>query len=208
MEIKRIVVCGDSFCAAAPTLPGTHFSELLTSKYNYEVVNLSRPGTSNVSICFQIEQAIKLNADFVIFANTDVSRIDIPIKSYQSGLGIANFDSNIYSNTIPSFINGRSDVIDKFPNYKELLTAIKYYVNFLFDYGLNAEVNEWMIKYWVSVLEQKRINYLWINKHPMWDIVNKYVIENSDKIGDCTYHTDSITQVNLADKVKKYIDNL
>lgn len=208
MEIKRIVVCGDSFCAAAPALPGTHFSELLTSKYNYEVVNLSRPGTSNVSICFQIEQAIKLNADFVIFANTDVSRIDIPIKSYQSGLGIANFDSNIYSNTIPSFINGRSDVIDKFPNYKELLTAIKYYVNFLFDYGLNAEVNEWMIKYWVSVLEQKRINYLWINKHPMWDIVNKYVIENSDKIGDCTYHTDSITQVNLADKVKKYIDNL
>jgi hypothetical protein len=171
-------------------------------------VNLSRPGTSNVSICFQIEQAIKLNADFVIFANTDVSRIDIPIKSYQSGLGIANFDSNIYSNTIPSFIDGRSDVIDKFPNNKELFTAIKYYVNFLFDYGLNAEINEWMIKYWVSVLEQKRINYLWINKHPMWDIVNKYVIENSDKIGDCTYHTDSITQVNLADKVKKYIDNL
>ena len=72
MEVKRIVVCGDSFCSSAKERPGTHFSELLPG---YEVINLARGGITNTAICFQIQTAIELSAALVVFANTDSNRL-------------------------------------------------------------------------------------------------------------------------------------
>ena len=226
MEIKRIVVCGDSFCTEHPPLPNTHFSELLGSKYNYEVTNLAWPGMSNTAICFQIEQAIKLNPDFVIFANTDVSRIDIPTKKFETGRGLKNFvysydnnlgakaeyvggrTANVYSNTIPSFLDSRPDLPDSVLQNNELIKAIKYYVNFLFDYEFNAQTNEWMIGYWVYKLKEHNIQHLWINRDPMWEIINKFIRNNPDEIGKVTYHTDPSAQLELTEKIKEYIDKI
>lgn len=58
---------------------GTHFSELLAEHYNAELLALSRGGCSNNAICVQIEQAISLNADFIIIGCTSSDRIEIPI---------------------------------------------------------------------------------------------------------------------------------
>lgn len=66
----------------APTLkaPGTHFSELLSKHYNCELLALSRGGCSNATICLQIEQAVSMDADFIIIGSTTPQRIEIPIN--------------------------------------------------------------------------------------------------------------------------------
>ena len=70
----KLIVCGDSFASADTTRPGTHFSELLRAS-----INLARGGASNTLIGFQLQTAISLNPDVVIFTSTTSSRIDYPI---------------------------------------------------------------------------------------------------------------------------------
>lgn len=222
--MKRIVVCGDSFCSADRHRPGSHFSELLVE---YEVINLARGGITNTAICFQIEKAVELNADLVIFANTSADRLDIPLKPFNSGLGLRNFiypydsdistnsphvgdlTANIYSDTIPTILSPRPDLpIQLHQELDKKKEAIKHYLAELHDTNLRHKTDEWIVDYWKYVMESKDIKFLHINKSPIWQPITDYVLNNKDKLNQCVYHTDEHTQKMIAISLKEYVDKI
>lgn len=222
--MKRIVVCGDSFCSAAKDRPGTHFSELL---YGYEVINLARGGITNTTICFQIQTAIELNAALIVFANTDPNRFDIPIKPFNAKLGLKNFiypydsdqstnslyvgdlTANTYSDTVNDIIVPRFDLP---AGLKQILDkkkdAIKHYLAELHDVNLRHKTDEWMLGYWKFVMESNGIKFLHINKDPIWQPITDYVSNNKEKLNQCVYHTDQHTQLITAKLLKEYVDKI
>jgi hypothetical protein len=73
----KLGICGDSWMSPVGGKDaGTHFSELLCSKYNWELYWYARPGSSNGGICLQIEQAIKDKVDLVLFGTTTYNRTE------------------------------------------------------------------------------------------------------------------------------------
>ena len=78
---KKIAVCGCSFQAPSHqwinvndasfgTYVGTHWSELLSQRMGYELVNLAVPGASTAVVILQIFEAIKQKVDFIVIANS------------------------------------------------------------------------------------------------------------------------------------------
>ena len=78
--MKKLVICGCSYSAvsAYEEYKNTSFSELLAKKLNWELHNFARQGCSNGGIRIQIDEAIKIKADFVIVTPTSYDRMEIP----------------------------------------------------------------------------------------------------------------------------------
>ena len=77
-----VAVCGDSFCAAcAIDLKEVglraHFSQMLEDQYHYQVIYLAHGGFSNAGIFFQMQKAVELGADVVVYNRTWASRINL-----------------------------------------------------------------------------------------------------------------------------------
>lgn len=158
----KVVICGDSFMSVDARAPGKHFSELL----NYDVVNLAFPGVGNIDICYQIKEAIKLQADFVVIGTTDPGRIELPyidkhtspeinLSNFRPGLGNYTFKST----TIPSFIGEEPDLKGVVEVSKEQRLAVKMYLAYMYNYHLKNDTDNWAIGYWTSQLEKNSIAY-------------------------------------------------
>ena len=76
-----MVVCGDSWMSPSVMLPNTHFTQIVAEKLNLDLVCLSRGGMSNGGICAQIESAIDMNPDLIIFNTTCFDRIEVSIEN-------------------------------------------------------------------------------------------------------------------------------
>ena len=217
--IKKIVVCGDSFCSADTYRPGTHFSEILTT-YGYEVVNLARGGISNTGICFQIDTAIKLNPNAVIFSSTGSDRINIPIKNrtFDPTDGLKNFiypyrcdsstgteyvgglDAAIMSDVIPAFLNPRPDL----PELQFDPELVKIYITHFHDVELEKKTDSWIIEYWKLILKQRSIPFIHLHTNgTIGQSMYRYVRNNPTKINQCVYHTDEKTQVEITNELVK-----
>lgn len=90
--MKKLVVCGDSYMAAiSPNIndldngSGKHFTELLADKLGWQVVTFARGACSNQTIRLQIDEAIKLNPDYVIISSTSPDRYELPINDMTTG---------------------------------------------------------------------------------------------------------------------------
>ena len=218
-EVKRIVVCGNSFCSSAEDRSGTHFSELLSG---YEVINLARGGITNTAICFQIETAIELSAALIIFADTDSNRLDIPIKPFNADLGLKNFiypydsdqstnslhvgnlSANIYSDTVNTIMAPRPDLPAQLASaVDKKKEAIKHYIAELHDPALRCKIDEWLLGYWKFVMADKNIKFLHINKSTIWQPIADYALNNKDKLNQCVYHTDELTSASNSSIVKR-----
>jgi len=75
----KLAVCGDSWFTCDTAYPAQSFSELISSKNNWELLSLARAGCSNFTICLQVNHAIQVNADVVIVGVTTPDRIEVPI---------------------------------------------------------------------------------------------------------------------------------
>jgi hypothetical protein len=85
--MKKLVVCGDSYMASishninySDNGSGKHFTELLADKLGWEVITFARGGCSNQTIRLQIDEAIKLNPNYVIVSSTSPDRYEFPIN--------------------------------------------------------------------------------------------------------------------------------
>ena len=78
---KKLMVCGDSFSALTldDKHKGTHFSEILSKKLGYDLVNLAFRGCSNGGIRIQIEEVIRQKPDFAIIIPSFFDRIELPV---------------------------------------------------------------------------------------------------------------------------------
>lgn len=218
---KKLIVCGDSFCSACRSRPNTHFSELIA--INYEIINLARGGISNIGICFQLEQAVKLNPDIVIVGRTIADRIDIPSgkAKFDPALGLKNIaytyesdastgseyvgnqDSAVYSDMIYNFIGeGRLD--KNWSITEQQRTALEHYVAYLHDEGFKTTIDSWALGYWINLLQSRGVLVIELNSGIGQELYEAYT-KNPDEFTRVGYHTDTATQERVAKRLIEYI---
>jgi len=184
-----IVVCGDSFMAPDPTVPGRHFSELMGA------VSLARAGCGNIDICFQIEEAIKLNASRVIIGTTDSARTELRITNDTLlGVSLQNFRNGDYiSDTIPTLIGEEPDIRDKYCIEPARREAVKRYFVDIYDNVLKNTTDMWALGYWCCQLERHHIRHEILTRN---FCIYQYAQQHPNK--PYTFHTDFVTQERAA----------
>ena len=202
----KIVVCGDSYMCSDKDHVGTHFSELLNSRYS--VINLARAGVSHVEIGFQLKQAIELRPDYVFISNTSSDRIEVPIgdtKNIES-LQLDHFrpGPNRYylSSNIQSLINSNAPGYREFRPHMtyEIVDALKKYLSYIYDDKLMKEINSWMIGYWLSQLHDAGI------LHYVFD--DTFVVYSRECFQSPIYHTSYEIQITAAEWINNHLDSI
>lgn len=221
----KVVVCGDSWMTADVRYPGAHFSEILKNQYGYDVVNLARGGISNVGICFQIEQALKLVPKVILFNITDPERMAFAIDKFDPELGLKNFRyTDLVSGSCGSSFVGdqTSPVIDdvlvslnedncwtvypkrsKYNLTNEQKQAIKFYTTYLFDADLNQILQSWMLKYWGFEAHRQKVKMIYLFGELDDFVVNHPQYNQGDKV----FHTGLEFQKEFAEKTHLILQN-
>lgn len=223
----KVIVCGDSCCSADTTTERWHFSQLLTEQYGMEVTNLARGGMSNLGICFQIEQAIKLKPDVIIYNQADPQRVDLIMKDPPLKYTLKDFiypypwdqsrrspyvgglDATIFSTVYQGL-----DTQKYVPVSDQQLTAIKYYQSYLFDWRLKFTSDSWWFGHWHNQIQQAKIlpidltsrSHPLDQQHPMGKIIYDFI--NANPGWPKLYHTDRATQEIVASGLASEIQKL
>jgi len=176
----KLAVCGDSWASIDNNDPSSSFSEILCKDHGWDLYNLARPGASNFAICLQIDQAVKLDADFVIISTTTPGRIEVPLKgkTYVKELIGKNIH---YPDTRQPAISdiGKEmmkdptiavDVLGNFEtiwneDYKKVLPetfldTLKSYVVDMFDQNIKLQYDTWIMSDACRRLLDKKVPFL------------------------------------------------
>lgn len=183
------MVCGCSYSAPSIELPGTSWSEKLSSKLNWDLVNLARQGCSNGGIRIQIDEVIRRRPDFAIITPTAWDRIEVPIAAatteatgvnlqahlqnikilngYDPAAGIdnVNYKDNPYRMICETIFS----LTGEYANYyrlqsipKPVQTAVKHYVNYLYDSNWKQQVDKWLMIEGALELVHHNIPFLFV----------------------------------------------
>jgi hypothetical protein len=102
--MKKILICGDSYCVTDPKFPGLHWSEkLLNQSSEIEVSNLAYGGCSNALIVLQLLQGLKFKPDLVVLSFTNEHR-------YEADANINAIPFELTAESIASYIKDRYNV--------------------------------------------------------------------------------------------------
>ena len=81
IKMKRVLICGDSFCITDPSFPNLHWSEkLLNNHADIKIINLAIGGCSNSMIAMQLLYGLQFKPDFVIISFTCSFRFEIEVQ--------------------------------------------------------------------------------------------------------------------------------
>jgi hypothetical protein len=189
--MKKIIACGFSWTYGAElnmltdelkfdrpvSEKFTDYATILGNKYlNAETINLARPGASNYSIAVQIEYALSLKPDLIIFNVTTPERIDVleRNKKLTSKVRIQNFDYSLFPN---EHIGETTNEIDSGPNLRTYMRAqagekkFKGVSDFLSDYHsywIKEDQDRLMVLGTFSILEKSKVPYVCVNFSPLF----------------------------------------
>jgi hypothetical protein len=215
----KIIVCGDSFCAATTYAvkdvgDRKHFSQILEDAHGHEVINLAHGGMSNVGIWFQIREAILLKPDVIVYNQTWSSRIELMMNKQYFNLenGLKNFiyfDPSAtstgteyvgdvkHSEVLSTVWQGLKD--NPFVDISnEQILAVDLYLKHMYHDGISTEIDTWMFEYWQIKIEQAGILGLKFNNEEIGKAAYDYSASNQI---DCPYHTDAVTQYTVAHNI-------
>lgn len=178
---------------------------------------------TNTGICFQIKQAIDIQAELVIFRRTGSSRLDIPLYSSPSpNVTLKNFiypypsdssfgnkyvgdiTANILSDNAHGLSNQRPDSLIRIPD--NIVMAIKNYYAFIFDRYLAEEKDRWIFEYWQQCLSTASIPYIELTADGIGREIYEYIRENPDKLTQKVYHTAPEPQQKVADSIIRQLE--
>jgi hypothetical protein len=171
MAMKKLYTCGCSFMSVGTQDHGiTSFLNLYSKQKQFDHVSLARSGATNFLIRLQIEEAIRLNADFIVIGATSNDRMEVPIPArskeiawpirikdieYRGYLSASaeNVDSEcpkIISDSINNWTsnNYRNVPHDNFRRKEitpEVIAAMKHYVTHLHNDQLDQMKNYFVI---------------------------------------------------------------
>ena len=217
----KIICCGDSFFSLDPSFPRTHLSELIAKKFNAELLNYGKTGSSNFFTCLQIDYALKQNPDLIIFGFTTPGRMEIPIKGkeYQAGGEVLNvhYEDNCSK---PNFYrpSWTKVISQSFPNI-EKTTAFSHYITELYDEELKRRQDVMMaegILYKLKSVEQRFIfTRGGLTGHEsIWNQWAEYEVDRNTECpwnwpnGPTTYHCPIEKEAELAELWFKRINQL
>lgn len=76
---KKLAICGASWFTADKKHPGKSFGEKIAEKLNLELVSLARGGCGHFAIALQINEAIKMQVDYIVVGTDTWDRFELPI---------------------------------------------------------------------------------------------------------------------------------
>lgn len=137
--MKKILICGDSYCVTDPKFPDFHWSEkLLNLSDQVEICNLAYGGCSNALISLQLLQGLKFNPDFVILSFTNEHR-------YESDDNVDAIPYDLTAEAISAYIkerykvNPRSNLMELSENFEKIKSY--FYIMFCLQTLKNKEIN-------------------------------------------------------------------
>lgn len=234
--MKKIIACGCSWTYGAEwnmltdelkfdrpvSEKFTDYATILGNKYlNAETINLARPGASNYSIAVQIEYALSLKPDLIIFNVTTPERIDVleRNKKLTSKVRIQNFDYSLFPN---EHIGETTNEIDSGPNLRTYMRAqagekkFQGVADFLADYHsywIKEDQDRLMVLGTFSILEKSKVPYVCVNFSPLFqnnELDNTITVswqkmcESYPLVKD-PYHFSSKGHEYLADRIYEHI---
>jgi len=220
LDQLKIIVCGDSFCTST-IWDRYHFSQILEDTYGYHVTNLAHGSFSNVAICFQIKQAIKMRPDIIIYNVTDSGRFELVMNgNFDARHGLKNIvycNDGVTSFDHPATGDLKSPVFStNYPRLRDTanlgitqsqIDAVDQYMKHFFDYKLKTETDSWIIGYWHQQIINAGIIPLRLAQE---DEIAKPMYSYAAANPKCTayYHTDEVTQEILAKNIAQELSTL
>lgn len=220
----KIVVCGDSFCAAsAIPIKGigerAHFSQILEDCYGHEIINLAHGGMSNVGIWFQIREAIKLKPQAIVYNQTWSSRVELMMNSHDFNIerGLKNFIyfNSSHTSTGSEYVgdvstgNILSTVWQGLKDHplihvsEEQILAIELYLKHMYHDGVKTETDTWMFEYWHDQIVKNNIIAVRFNNTDIGKVAYDFSEKNHI---DSPFHTDKQIQQTIANNIQRYIN--
>ena len=214
----KIICCGSSFSSIDPSLPGTHYSELIADSLDAELINIAKPGSSNFAIRLQIDTAIKLKPDLIMFEFASASRLDLPLSvlgesgKYNKDNLAHNLRYTNYHSVVDPVINTEQESVisDSITNLidancfvrNERLTpsarsALKYWFSELYNENIKYHQDYYLVTSVFWPLHQSKIPYIWTRGDLCMFDWSMYPYEVSDagnpwlctNMVNTTYHT-------------------
>ncbi len=184
--MKNLIVFGDSFNAINMHFPGTHWSEILSKKYNLNLISLARHGCSTRYIVFQILHALEISGDNIIVGSHSASytRVEILTKKLEE-------HKNISMNSFENYdIDNKDDSFIRSLNMFTLLddTTIedndKHFLLKKFPLELNYHIDKWGMFFALDKLKESNSKFSYIANllFPSGDLFDDTYINN--KLGE------------------------
>jgi hypothetical protein len=204
-KIFNLIVCGDSFNAPGNLeFSGTHWSELVATELNLELINLAMPGCSNRAVCYQMIDCLRRPGSIVIAAPAaSPLRIEITSTPEEFGRDISTF---IYSKRdehplekwgsllIPPHI--RSVPISMVDD-KEIQNVFLNKVST----SIMRDIDQWCLLATLKILKNNKVPFLFFEK-VWWEQLSEH-ITLEDYLGFVDME-DLVLLKDLGDPIKVY----
>lgn len=182
----KIVICGDSFVTPVMQHPGTHFAEILQRELGAEMVYLGRGGMSNGGICLQLETAMVLEPDLIIFNTSFADRIEFAmdtnrytphytvrdiiyahtesVSSYygveqDANLIVDNLSSLLQTNSAPAY-DRWNRLYENIADFEHKRRALRTWFEALYTPAWKAQVDRWCLEAVIRRMVDQGIPFL------------------------------------------------
>jgi len=230
---KTLVVCGDSYLSCYDEYAGTHFAEILSKKFDLNLISLARQGISNSAIRLQVDEAVKYNPQLIIVGGTDYNRYEVPIhsvwpkeptKHFDPQHGIHNLAYRYYPSISKKNINSSHTTMwsDHWSKYSEngnfdseFYQAWKQFITCIVDENWKQQQDQWVIESSMITLLNSKISFLYMPLSskftPTW-LPTKCLLDDKQLLNDKNYkgidpgyHTSIETQAQFAEQCASII---
>jgi hypothetical protein len=160
-----ISICGDSFASRDPAWPKyswvDRIEHYLSTPVDIQVH--ARPGVSNFHIRQQIDRALRLNSDYIIYLATSSIRNDVCFGTHTDQPLIDRYwnlleQSDLAQRDLVSF---SWTCIEQYPFDAEQTEFLKRYFAKFFDMDQAIKQNYYMIESCLGALENHSQNWIW-----------------------------------------------
>jgi len=218
----KVAICGDSYCTPS-TRHRRHFGHLLHDIYGHDVINVAQGGVSMVAIGLQIETALSLFPDVVVYKNTHPDRFEIRVPGLGKDLSIGRLDllghrpgerrmylirgkdytAKIVSDVVQNLLPNADPVYPTAHMSDAQRDAIKNYWVEIYDPALKSLTDHWIHQYWTGQIHHCGALAVDLSTDGLGRELFEFAKRDSQYPEP--YHTDPETQRIAADNIHQHI---
>ena len=154
-ELKKVLICADSFGIIDPDFPDLHFSEkiLANTPPVFELHNLAHGGDSNALIVLQLLQGLQFDPDFVILSFTSTHRHEIDKNTN------VHYPKDVSVDALKEFRHDRYTTSCVMKDNESVSKLIKEWNGMLISDEFEIIKNYFLIHYCFQLLEKQNIPF-------------------------------------------------
>lgn len=177
-ELKKVLICADSFGVTDPDFPGLHFSEKILDQTPpvFELHNLAHGGDTNALIVLQLLQGLQFDPDFVILLFTSTHRHEIDKNKN------VYYPNDVSVDALKEFSHNRYTTSCSFSGKAPISKLINNWNTTVISDEFEVMKNYFLIHYCFQLLEKQNIPFCYslggMDKVDYSSIVNKNFIKN------------------------------